>query len=145
MAAYDTEESSAFMAKNTDEKTKSALEKYGNNVYERLINMAQIAQKDGIIKGILLQQDGNDTYDEAWLHRVKKIYYNVVNDLSLDSTKVPLLIGEVGGKEVGGKNAKANETIRKMTKFYNIALLSLPMVALWKLIKYILQKMHTIS
>ena len=114
MAAYDIEVSHDFVANKTDEKTKAALERYGNNIYGRLIDMARLAQKDGVIKGILLQQDGNDTYNNAWLQRVKKVYYRVLNDLSLDSTKVPLLIGEVGRSEVGGKYAEANKTIGKM-------------------------------
>ena len=45
---------------------------------------------------------------------MRRIYYDIVGDLSLDSTKVPLLIGEVGRAEYGGKYAAANETYGKM-------------------------------
>ena len=47
---------------------------------------------------------------------MRRIYYDIVGDLSLDSTKVPLLIGEVGRAEYGGKYAAANETYGKMHK-----------------------------
>jgi hypothetical protein len=47
---------------------------------------------------------------------MRRIYYDIVGDLLLDSTKVPLLIGEVGRAEYGGKYAAANETYGKMHK-----------------------------
>ena len=78
--------------------------------------MARSAQNKGVVKGILLQQDGIDNYNEAWLKRMRRIYYDIVGDLSLDSTEVPLLIGEVGRAEYGGKYAAANETYGKMHK-----------------------------
>lgn len=112
--AFDKQNYRSYVSKVTDENNRKALEKYDNNPYGSLISMARNAQSKGVVKGILLQQDGIDNYNEAWLKRVRRLYYDILADLSLDSTKVPLLIGEVGRAEYGGKYADANETYGKM-------------------------------
>lgn len=114
--AFDKQNYRNYVSNVTVESNKKALEKYDNNPYGKLVSMARSAQNKGIVKGILLQQDGIDNYNEAWLKRMRRIYYDIVGDLSLDSTKVPLLIGEVGRAEYGGKYAAANETYGKMHK-----------------------------
>ena len=114
--AFDKQNYRNYVSNVTVESNKKALEKYDNNPYGKLVSIAQSAQNKGIVKGILLQQDGIDNYNEAWLKRMRRIYYDIVGDLSLDSTKVPLLIGEVGRAEYGGKYAAANETYGKMHK-----------------------------
>ena len=114
--AFDKQNYRNYVSNVTVESNKKALEKYDNNPYGKLISMARSAQNKGIVKGILLQQDGIDNYNEAWLKRMRRIYYDIVGDLSLDSTKVPLLIGEVGRAEYDGKYAAANETYGKMHK-----------------------------
>ncbi|MCK8523009.1 sialate O-acetylesterase [Aquimarina sp. D1M17] len=68
---------------------------YQGNPYQYLINLAKEAQKDGVIKGILLHQGETNTGDPAWPQYVKKIYENMLADLSLDKNAVPLLAGEV--------------------------------------------------
>jgi hypothetical protein len=69
---------------------------YGGNPYSRLVEMAQAAQKDGVIKGILLHQgeSGTGISGDTWSTEVKKIYSDLIKDLSLDSNKVPLLAGD---------------------------------------------------
>ena len=114
--AFDKQNYRNYVSNVTVESNKKALEKYDNNPYGKLVSMARSAQNRGVVKGILLQQDGIDNYNEAWLKRMRRIYYDIVGDLSLDSTKVPLLIGEVGRDEYGGKYAAANETYGKMHK-----------------------------
>lgn len=114
--AFDKQNYRNYVSNVTVESNKKALEKYDNNPYGKLVSMARSAQNKGIVKGILLQQDGIDNYNEAWLKCMRRIYYDIVGDLSLDSTKVPLLIGEVGRAEYGGKYAAANETYGKMHK-----------------------------
>lgn len=114
--AFDKQNYRNYVSNVTVESNKKALEKYDNNPYGKLVSMARSAQNKGVVKGILLQQDGIDNYNEAWLKRMRRIYYDIVGDLSLDSTKVPLLIGEVGHAEYGGKYAAANETYGKMHK-----------------------------
>ncbi len=68
---------------------------YGGNPYEHLINLAQQAQADGVIKGILLHQGETNTGDSNWPSYVKKIYNDMLTDLSLTAEEVPILAGEV--------------------------------------------------
>lgn len=68
---------------------------YQGNPYQYLIDLAQQAQQDGVIKGILLHQGETNTGDNQWPSYVKKIYEDMLADLSLSAEKVPLLAGEV--------------------------------------------------
>jgi len=67
---------------------------YGWNPYKHLIDLAKLAQKDGVIKGILLHQGETNTGQKQWLAYVKKIYNDMLTDLSLNADAVPLLAGE---------------------------------------------------
>jgi hypothetical protein len=87
---------------------------YGSNPYARLIEMAKIAQKDGVIRGILLHQGESNVGDAQWPDKVKKIHDDIMKDLSLDPKSVPLLAGEVVNADVGGSAAGANVQIAKL-------------------------------
>ncbi len=93
---------------------KDKIDGYGGNPYQRLIELAKKAQKDGVIKGILLHQGETNAGDENWPLYVKKIYNNMLQDLSLNANEVPLLAGEVVGKDQGGICAKMNPIINKL-------------------------------
>jgi hypothetical protein len=84
---------------------------YGGNPYEYLIKMARLAQKDGVIKGILLHQGESNTDDKEWPSKVKTVYNNLITDLNLDADKVPLLAGEVVNTDQGGVCASMNSII----------------------------------
>jgi len=84
---------------------------YGGNPYQRLIDLAKKAQKDGVIKGILLHQGETNTGNSQWPAYVKTIYENMLTDLSLDAETVPLLAGEVVHADQGGVCASMNEII----------------------------------
>jgi len=73
----------------------SKVANYGGNPYKHLIDLAKLAQKDGVIKGILLHQGETNTGQTQWLSYVKKIYNDMITDLSLKADSVPLLAGEV--------------------------------------------------
>jgi hypothetical protein len=73
----------------------SKLEAYGWNPYQRLIELANLAQQDGVIKGILLHQGETNTGQTAWPHYVKKIYDDMLTDLSLSKNSVPIIAGEL--------------------------------------------------
>jgi hypothetical protein len=73
----------------------SKVANYGGNPYRHLINLASLAQKDGVIKGILLHQGETNTGQTQWPMYVKKIYSDMLTDLSLNAESVPLLAGEV--------------------------------------------------
>ena len=82
---------------------KPMLAAYDNNPYERLITLAKKAQKDGVIKGVLMHQGETNTGDPKWAGMVKQVYDNMLGDLRLKPEEVPLLAGEVvqaGGEGV---------------------------------------------
>ncbi len=81
---------------------------YGGNPYGRLVQVAKLAQQKGVIKGILLHQGESNVGDNAWASKVKKIYTDLLTDLSLSAANVPLLAGEV---LQGGASAGANTMI----------------------------------
>lgn len=68
---------------------------YGGNPYKHLMNLAKQAQKEGVIKGILLHQGETNTGDTEWPAYVNKIYNDMLLELSLEAKDVPLLAGEV--------------------------------------------------
>jgi hypothetical protein len=87
------------------------IEEYGGSPYDRLVEMAKLAQKDGIIKGILLHQGESNTNDSTWPSKVKKVYDNLLQDLSLQPGSVPLLAGEVVNADQNGVCASMNKII----------------------------------
>ncbi len=72
---------------------------YKMNPYQYLIDLAKLAQKDGVIKGILLHQGETNAGQEDWPLFVKKIYRDMLNDLGLCAESVPLLAGEMVSAE----------------------------------------------
>ena len=93
---------------------KGMIAQYDGNPYARLVELAKIAQKDGIIKGILLHQGESNTGDTTWPAKVNKVYNNLLNDLNLQASNVPLLAGEVVHLEQGGVCGKMNEIIDQL-------------------------------
>ena len=62
---------------------KNTIAAYGGNPYQHLVDMAKLAQKDGVIKGILLHQGESNTSDKEWPRKVKGVYDNLIKDLNL--------------------------------------------------------------
>ncbi len=89
------------------------LEDYEWNPYQYLIDLAQLAELDGVIKGILLHQGETNTGQAEWPSYVKKIYNDMLTDLSLDAESVPLLAGEVLSAE-GNCCASMNTIINRL-------------------------------
>lgn len=91
---------------------QNMMKEYGNEPYKRLVECARKAQKDGVIKGILLHQGESNSGQQDWPQKVKKLYENLLSDLGLDASEVPLLAGEVvtsaQGGVCGGHNAVVN-------------------------------------
>ncbi|QIA08072.1 sialate O-acetylesterase [Draconibacterium halophilum] len=90
---------------------KGMLKPYENDPYARLVEMAKLAQKDGVITGILLHQGESNTGDSLWTEKVKIVYENLVADLGLQADNVPLLAGEVVGDDQNGQCASMNKII----------------------------------
>jgi Carbohydrate esterase, sialic acid-specific acetylesterase len=81
---------------------KNICKQYDNNPYQRLVEMAKIAQQYGVIKGILLHHGESNSTDKEWPKKVKAIYNNLMKDLQLKSKRVPFLAGELKSKEENG-------------------------------------------
>lgn len=90
---------------------KAIVEQYGGNPYQRLVEMARIAQKDGVIKGILMHQGESNSEDPLWPERVKKIYDDLCKDLKLNPKETPLLAGELKYEEQDGVCWRFNRDI----------------------------------
>lgn len=90
---------------------KNTVSQYDGNPYARLVEMAKIAQKTGVIKGILLHQGESNTGDLLWPKKVKLVYDNLLKDLNLKAESTPLLAGEVVHADQGGVCASMNTII----------------------------------
>ncbi len=90
---------------------KGMIKEYDGNHYARLVEMAKLAQKDGVIKGILLHQGESNSNDSLWTKKVKLVYDNLLKDLHLKAKKVPLLVGETVNADQGGICAGMNKII----------------------------------
>lgn len=87
------------------------IKEYNGNPYEYLVEMAKLAKKKGVIKGILLHQGESNTNDSLWPQKVKNIYNNLLKDLDLKAKSVPLLAGELVNADQGGVCASMNKII----------------------------------
>jgi hypothetical protein len=90
------------------------IKQYDDNPYQHLVEMAKVAQKEGVIKGILLHQGESNTNDEKWPAKVKGIYDNLIQDLALKPAEVPLLAGELVHADQNGACASMNAIIAKL-------------------------------
>lgn len=93
---------------------KPMIKEYDGSPYDRLVEMAKLAQKDGVIKGILLHQGESNTGDTTWPAQVNVVYNNLLKDLNLKAAAVPLLAGEVVHEEQNGICARMNAIIDKL-------------------------------
>ncbi|MDR0473783.1 MAG: sialate O-acetylesterase [Treponema sp.] len=67
---------------------------YDGNPYARMVELGRIAQRDGVIKGILLHQGESGGGAPTWSANVKRIYDNLLSDLGIARGSIPLLAGE---------------------------------------------------
>lgn len=92
------------------------IKEYDGNPYQHLVDMAKLAQKEGVIKGILLHQGESNTNDKQWPDKVKKVYENLLKDLDLKADSVPLLAGELVNADQNGACASMNKIIAELPK-----------------------------
>jgi hypothetical protein len=93
---------------------KNLVRNYGGNPYRYLVDMAKAAQKDGVIKGILLHQGESNPGDKEWPNKVRGIYDNLIKDLNLNADEVPLLAGELVNADQEGRCAGFNEIMAEL-------------------------------
>jgi alpha-L-fucosidase 2 len=102
--AFDRDNCGAYINDpGTADWLKDIANLYGGNPYNRLVELAKIAQKDGVIKGILIHQGESNSGQTDWPQKVKGVYDNLLSDLGLDAS-VPLLAGQVVGGGTSGMN-----------------------------------------
>ncbi len=110
---FDKDTYKEYLSTAEDWKKNMANE-YGGSPYHYLIELAQLAQKDGVIKGILLHQGESNTNDEQWPNKVKKIYGDMLQDLHLTAAEVTLLAGETVNADQNGATASVNKIIQRL-------------------------------
>ncbi len=110
---FDKDNHHSYLATAPDWMKKMAAD-YNNNPYARLVELAKLAQKAGVIKGILLHQGESNTNDTLWTQKVKGVYNNLLTDLHLKSKSVPLLAGELVNADQGGACASMNQIIAQL-------------------------------
>ncbi len=111
---FDKDIYADYLSTYEEEWFQAKVKAYGSNPYKRLIEVAKIAQKDGEICGIILHQGETNTGDTQWCNYVKKIYNDILTDLSLEAENVPLIAGEVVPASANGVCASMNEIINTL-------------------------------
>ena len=104
----------ANYANGAEQWMKNIIAEYGGNPYARLVELAKIAQQKGVIKGILLHQGESNSGDQQWPNKVNGVYKNLLNDLGLTASEVPLLAGQVVDAAQGGLTAGMNTIINTL-------------------------------
>ncbi|MBP5647226.1 MAG: sialate O-acetylesterase [Bacteroidaceae bacterium] len=110
---FDKDKCEEYIPKQAD-WMKNICTAYGGNPYNRLIELCKKAQKDGVIKGILLHQGETNTNDPQWPANVKKVYDDILADLGMEAGSIPLLSGEVVPADQRGVCAAHNEVMAKL-------------------------------
>lgn len=94
------------------------INEFNRNPYKRMVDLGKEAQKVGVIKGILLHQgESNNGEGDKWLPKVQTIYNNLISDLKLDASQVPLLAGELVSQAQNGKCWYHNQFIAKLPQY----------------------------
>ena len=110
------EDSIAAYAATAPDWMKGMLKAYDNNPYARLVELARLAQKDGVVKGVLMHQGESNTGDPTWAAKVKTVYNRLLNDLQLKAEEVPLIEGEVVKAGGEGQCLAMNRQINELPK-----------------------------
>ena len=112
---FDEDSCQTYVA-GAPEWMQNMVREYDGNPYARLVELGRKAQKDGVIKGILLHQGESNTNDSIWPQKVKKVYDRLLKDLNLEPNSVPLLAGELVGKSQNGACASMNAIIATLSQ-----------------------------
>lgn len=103
-------------ASNAAPWMKNIIKTYDGNPNQHLVEMARLAQRDGVIKGILLHQGESNNNDKQWPNKVKGIYKSLLKDLKLQAEEVPLLAGGLVPADQNGVCASMNKIIEELPK-----------------------------
>ncbi len=112
---WDKDACDDYLAMEAADPSRSWLvnmaKEYDMSPYQRLLDMARIAQKSGVIKGMLVHQGESNPDDPEWCGRLKKIHDDLCHDLGINPDEVPLLAGELKQAEQGGACAAFNQVV----------------------------------
>ena len=112
---WDKDACADYLAKENADPSRQWLvgmaKSYDMNPYQRIVDMARIAMKDGVIKGMLVHQGESNPDDPEWCGRLKKIHDDLCHDLGLNPDDIPLLAGELKQAEQGGVCAAFNQKV----------------------------------
>jgi hypothetical protein len=103
--------------RGTADWLRNIAKQYDGNPYQKLVDMGKLAQKDGVIKGILLHQGESNSGEKQWGAKVKGVYDNLIKDLDLKADQTPLLVGELTN---GGGGAMIAEVPKLVPNSYVI-------------------------
>ena len=92
IAVFDKANYSSYV-NSTPSWMKDIINSYGGNPYGRLVEVAKLAQKEGVIKGIIFHQGETNTNNAEWKNKVADVVKNLKTDLQLGD--VPFLAGEL--------------------------------------------------
>lgn len=96
---------------------KREIDIFGHNLYARILSLAQQAQKQGVIRGIIVHQGETDATGDEWIHNINKVYNDLLTDLHLSADSVPLLVGEAVAADQNGAYQHVNSTIDRIHDF----------------------------
>jgi len=103
-------------ASNAPSWMKNIIKTYDGDPYQHLVDMGRLAQKDGVIKGVLLHQGESNNNDKQWPNKVKVIYESLLKDLNLKAEEVPLLAGGLVPADQKGACASMNKIIEELPR-----------------------------
>ncbi len=118
---FDKDLYTGYLTSTEDPFFAEKITAYGGNPYQHLINLGLLAKQKGVIKGILLHQGETNSGDTNWPNYVKAVYENLIADLSLNASEVPLLAGEVGHTNNGGLVGSMNAIIQTLPSVISTA------------------------
>ena len=79
---FDTDSCANYIATSPG-WLKNMAKEYDNDPYGRLVELAKKAQRQGVIRGVLLHQGESNTGQQDWPLKVKKVYERLLSDLNL--------------------------------------------------------------
>lgn len=115
--AFDKNKSLDYYNNVPENWMKRELCVFDKNLYNRLLSLAQEAQKKGVIKGIIMHQGETDAIGDEWCKNVETVYRDLLDDLHLSADSVPLLVGEAVGSDQDGSYQHVNYTIDRIHDF----------------------------
>lgn len=90
-----------------------------NGGYAWLLDLAEKAQKDGVIKGIIFHQGETNTNQTQWKNKVREVVEDLKKDLSLGD--IPFLAGELLYVNQGGCCGTHNSEVSQLPNVINNA------------------------